>query len=230
MASMDPLDNPTWYALASRHAAFAEGDGLARRYRPEVSVFAAIDEPTPQAWAALAALVGPEADLVMNRLGPLEPPAQWTLRGGGHGFQMVLDREPDDITDLNARALTDDDVDEMMALVQLAEPGPFRRRTIDLGGYLGFFEDGRLLAMAGQRVGLDDHTEISAVCTHPDARRRGLGGAVTAAVARNIRAEGRTPILHVAQDNVGAKRVYERLGFTTRTMLTFAVLRTPSEP
>ncbi|MCU1390882.1 MAG: hypothetical protein JWL72_4220, partial [Ilumatobacteraceae bacterium] len=28
MALMDPLDNPTWYALATRHAAFAEGDGL----------------------------------------------------------------------------------------------------------------------------------------------------------------------------------------------------------
>ncbi|MCU1366128.1 MAG: family N-acetyltransferase [Ilumatobacteraceae bacterium] len=230
MALMDPLDNPTWYALATRHAAFAEGDGLARRYRPEVSVFAAIDEPSPEAWAALAALVGPHTDVVMNRFGPVEPPADWTVHGAGRGFQMVLDSDPDDATDVALRALTDDDVDEMVALVQLAEPGPFRRRTIELGGYVGFFEDGRVLAMAGQRVGLAEHTEISAVCTHPDARRRGLAGAVTAAVARNIRAEGRTPILHVAQNNVGAKRVYERLGFIDRTMLTFAALRTPSEP
>lgn len=227
---MDPLDNPTWYALTNRHAAFAEVDGLARRYRPDVSVFAAIDEPSPEAWTALAALAGPGTDLVMNRLGVVEPPPDWTVHRNGRGFQMVLDGEPDDDTAVDLRALTNDDVDEMMALVQLTEPGPFRRRTIELGGYLGFFEDGRLLAMAGQRVGLDEHTEISAVCTHPDARRRGLAGSVSAAVARNIRAEGRTPILHVAENNVEAKRVYERLGFGVRTMLTFAAMRTPGRP
>ncbi|MCU1396553.1 MAG: putative acetyltransferase [Ilumatobacteraceae bacterium] len=224
----NPLDNPTWHALNGRHARFAEGTGLARRYRPEVSVFGAIGADTPEAWSDLAALVGPGQGLMINRRGPVEPPAGWTVLGGGPGFQMVLDGEPR-IGELPAmRDLGDDDVEAMLALIALTEPGPFRPRTIELGGYRAIVdEDDRLLAMAGQRLGLPEHTEISAVCTHPDARRRGYAAAVTAAVARGIIAEGRTPILHVARNNVNAKRVYEQLGFVERTMLTFTALRTP---
>jgi predicted GNAT family acetyltransferase len=116
----------------------------------------------------------------------------------------------------------------MRLLVQLAEPGPFRPRTIELGGYVGIEVDGRLLAMAGQRIAVQGYTEISAVCTHPDARRRGYAAAVTATVARGIRAAGNTPILHVADHNLAALRVYEQLGFETRVTLTFAAVRTPT--
>jgi ribosomal protein S18 acetylase RimI-like enzyme len=221
------LDNPSWHALAGRQAAFAEGTGLARRYRPEVSVFAALADTSLAAWADLAELVGSGQDVVLNRNGSIEPPRGWTVLGAGSGYQMVLDGEPAASDPGSIRDLGDDDVDEMVALVGLTEPGPFRPRTIELGGYRGIVEDGRLVAMAGQRVGLDGYTEISAVCTHPDARRRGLAAAVTAAVARGIRAEGRTPILHVAENNLAAKRVYDQLGFTVRMMLTFAALRTP---
>ena len=227
MRPMHPLDNPTWHALGHRQAAFAERNDLARRYRPGISVFAAIEHPTAEAWAALADLVGPGCDLFVNRLGPVEPPGGWTVLGAGLGEQMILEAEPAAAVNGAIRELTDDDVDAMVALVALTEPGPFRRGTIELGGYRGIVEDGQLVAMAGQRVGLDDHTEISAVCTHPDARRRGLAASVTAAVARGIQAEGRIPILHVAEHNVSAKRVYEQLGFTVRTQLTFSAVRTP---
>jgi predicted GNAT family acetyltransferase len=48
-------------------------------------------------------------------------------------------------------------------------------------------------------------------------------------VARRIADAGRTPFLHVAADNDAAQRVYERLGFATRRMMTFRVLRPPSD-
>ena len=84
-----------------------------------------------------------------------------------------------------------------------------------------------LLAMAGRRISIPGLTEVSAVSTHPDARRRGYGEAVTVAVAQRLLDEGITPFLHVAETNDSARRVYERIGFTTRRMTQFAALRTP---
>ena len=222
------LDNPSWHALTGPQAAFAEGSGLARRYRPEVSAFGAIVDESQQSWDELATLIGPGREIVLNRAGIIAPPDGWTTLGAGIGFQMVLDGEPAVGPSPLIRDLTEDDLDDMIALVTMTEPGPFRPRTFDLGGYRGIVEDGRLLAMAGQRVATATHVEISAVCTHPDARRRGYAALVTAAVARGIAASGRTPILHVAATNTDAKRVYEQLGFTVRTTLTFGAYVAPS--
>ena len=44
---------------------------------------------------------------------------------------------------------------------------------------------------------------------------------------RYITGNDLTPFLHVAESNHGARRVYERIGFTTRRMTQFAALRTP---
>ena len=221
------LDNPSWFALTGAQSAFSEGAGRARRYRPDVSVFAATVDDSADAWTDLADVVGPGGEVVLNRAGTIVVPSGWATLGAGSGFQMVLDGEPSVDPSAQIRTLTEDDVDNMTALVALTEPGPFRPRTFDLGGYVGIVDDGRLLAMAGRRVAIDTHVEISAVCTHPDARRRGYAALVTAAVASGIRSEGRTPILHVAESNANARRVYELLGFTVRTMLTFGAYRAP---
>lgn len=230
-----PLDNPVWTSLTTALAPFAEGTGSALRFRREVSAFAAIRDTTETSWADLAAHVG-HGDLMMCGHDGVDPPNGWTVLGGGLGHQMVFDgTDPSSVAAISGtpapagtRPLGDDDVAAMVALVALTEPGPFRRRTIELGGYVGVFESGRLVAMAGQRMRTPTHTEISAVCTHPDARRRGLAAAVTAAVAGEILAAGSTPMLHVAASNDGARRIYEGLGFRTRTMITFAALRPPA--
>jgi len=130
-------------------------------------------------------------------------------------------------TAVTMRPLGDADVEAMVSLVALTEPGPFRPRTIELGGYLGIFHGEQLVAMAGQRLAPPGFREVSAVCTHPDARRRGYGSIVTAAVARAILERGETPFLHVAVDNVAAIPVYEQLGFTTRGVARFAAFRIP---
>lgn len=118
-------------------------------------------------------------------------------------------------------------VAEMLALVELTQPGPFRQRTIELGDYYGVFADGRLVAMAGERLQTPHFTEISAVCTHPSARGRGLAAALTHHVASGISARGQTPILHVAEHNDTARRVYARLGFDVRAHPEFVAVRTP---
>ena len=92
----------------------------------------------------------------------------------------------------------------MVDLVARTEPGPFRPRTIELGGYLGIFHDDTLVAMAGRRFHLPGYVEVSAVCTDPSARRRGYGAIVTTLVADQDRGGG--------QHADAARRPDQRLG------------------
>jgi len=226
---VETLDNLVWHSLTSTHTRFAQGGGLARRFDPEVAGFVAIKQPTQCAWADLRRLVGPGALVMLSGGGDIEPPADWKRVGGGFGHQMILDELAAASIDATIRRLTTADVPEMLALVELTQPGPFRPRTIELGNYFVVVEGGALIAMAGERLQTTEFTEISAVCTHPSARGRGLAAALSHRVATGILARGQTPILHVALTNVGARRVYERLGFVVRRDLEFVAVETPAK-
>jgi predicted GNAT family acetyltransferase len=109
--------------------------------------------------------------------------------------------------------LTSADAHEMVAITDLTEPGPFLRRTIEIGGYVGLRRDGQLVAMAGQHLRCDGFGEVSAVCTHPSAQRLGLGAYATLKVAEAIRARGGEAVLHVRETNETAHRLHQRIGF-----------------
>jgi ribosomal protein S18 acetylase RimI-like enzyme len=221
-----PLDNPAWHALTSHHTHLADGDGPARRYQPDVSFYWAVDRLDPEAWAALAAL---GSGVALARPEPVDPPDGWTVGRTIIGHQMVLGRRATPTWDEPAfRVLTAADVPAMLDLVALTKPGPFFPRTIELGRYIGVEEGGRLVAMAGERLRLPGFTEISAVCSHPDVRGRGLAAALTDAVATEIVGRGETPVLHVAEGNDSAIRLYGRLGFERRTDIRFTGLTAPS--
>src|SRR5215467_14372400 len=71
------------------------------------------------------------------------------------------------------------DVPEMLELTAATEPGPFLPQTIRMGSYFGIrASDGRLVAMAGERLRSTAFAEISAVCTHPEFRGRGYAPAL----------------------------------------------------
>jgi len=233
------LDNAGWHSLTGVHAHLAEGDGRARRYRPAVSVFHAMPDADAGSWNDLVPLASSDGVVVLFRTGGITPPAGWTELFGGDGHQMVLTGPlaatpalpaTDAATGetITMRPLGDDDVDAMVALVALTEPGPFRPRTIEMGGYVGIFHGDQLVAMAGQRLAPPGFREVSAVCTHPDARRRGYASIVTAAVSRGVLARGETPFLHVAVTNTPAIPVYEQLGFTRRAIARFGAFRVPA--
>jgi hypothetical protein len=112
----------------------------------------------------------------------------------------------------------------MRALAALTEPGPFSTRTHELGDFFGIRRDGRLAAMAGERMRPEGFCEVSAVCTHPDHRGRGYGAALTRHVAGRIVARGEVPFLHVMATNTGAIGLYETLGFAFRRALALTVL------
>jgi predicted GNAT family acetyltransferase len=144
-------------------------------------------------------------------------------------LQMVADKH---IPDLNRDPpelvrLGPDDVDEMLALTELTRPGPFGRRTIEMGDYSGLREQGRLVAMAGERLALPGLTEVSAVCVHPELQGRGLAASLVHAVASRIQARGETPFLHSAKGSPSFERargLYRAMGFRERRTVPLTLL------
>jgi len=160
-----PLDNAMWRALTTSQAHLAMGGALARRFRPEYAVFAAM----PRLSAA--------------------------------GFA------------------------ELASLVQQTAPGPWFDRTAELGRFLGFEADGRLVAMVGERLRVPGHTEISAVCCHPGWRGKGLTADLMRLVSQAMVERGEPPFLHVLAENAPAIALYERLGFRKRIESRLTILR-----
>jgi ribosomal protein S18 acetylase RimI-like enzyme len=224
------LDNPIWNALLTDHRLLAVGDGQARRYLPEIGPLSGTPDQSPASYQALRSLAGPGGILALFFQDQPSPPAEWTLIRGGllsqmiwHGLNASEIIQPR--AGATSRRLSPADVPEMLALAELTEPGPFRKRTIELGSYYGIFESGRLVAMAGERMSLPGFIEVSAVCTHPDARGRGFARTLMVTVMRDIRRRARTPFLHVFADNLSAISVYDSLGFTLRRTFHLAVLK-----
>ncbi|MFF3500292.1 GNAT family N-acetyltransferase [Streptomyces sp. NPDC003247] len=226
------LDDPVGQSLGGRHAHLARRLGRAATYLTEVATFSSVSTaPDAADWSDLAALLGPGAFADMFG-SPAVPPPGWEPVFSLEGRQMIWpgggvpDRsrvEPDTgVLELGAES-----VPEMLDLVARAEPGPFRPRTHELGTYLGVRIEGTLVAMAGERLRPPGWTEISAVCTAPEARGRGHAARLVGALAARIVARGERPFLHVAETNTGAIALYERLGFRTRRQVTFRGFRTP---
>ncbi|MBZ6291220.1 GNAT family N-acetyltransferase [Streptomyces olivaceus] len=208
------LDNPAWAALTGPHARFAERHGRAARYQQDVAPFHALcDEGDPRAWADLAALIGPGGTAAVRSV--TEAAAGWEVVSTGHGVQLV-DTSLRAEHDPGAVRLGPDDVPEILDLVARTEPGPYLPRTVELGAYLGIRYQGRLIALAGERLHPPGWTEISAVCTDPAHRGRGLATRLVRAVAADIRERGERPFLHAAATNANAIRLYESIGFTLR--------------
>jgi ribosomal protein S18 acetylase RimI-like enzyme len=232
---MAPLDNAVWHALAGPQAAFAVREGCAVRFRPDVSPFLALpDEPDEASWHDLARLLGPAGTGALFRRHTPSLPDGWTELERFDGVQLVA-ADPTAVRAHAPRAsdgvdivvLGPDDVGDMLDLVARTAPGPFEARTHELGRYVGIRLDGRLVAMAGERMRLAGGTEVSAVCTDEAHRGRGFAARLVAEVARGIVARGETPFLHVLADNHGAIRVYESLGFERRASIGAVVVRAP---
>lgn len=223
-SSMHPLDHPIWTALTTRHQGWAEGGALARRYPPDVGPFAAMADTSPQSFAALGALMPGSDHVVLFTPDPVNPPAEFKILFAATGEQMIgLPRQAADSA-VDIVTLGAADVAAMMALTKLTNPGPFAARTHELGTFLGVRVDGQLVAMAGERMKPADHTEITAVCVHPDYRGRGYAQLLLAAVARRISARGEVPFLHVFSENAGAIALYRRQGMEIRRRLHVTVL------
>jgi predicted GNAT family acetyltransferase len=226
------LDNPIWYSLTTCHSHIAMGadigGGLARRYPTDIGPLAAFQEPTVEAYADLARMV-PENDHVVLAFesSPILPQGWHALREEAVVVQMICRAVPDK-SPLAAMVepLGPADFPEMMALASVTEPGPFREHTAQLGSFSGIRIQGRLVAMAGQRLAPTGFSEISAVCTHPDFRGHGYARSLVTEIARTIHANGCIPFLTSYDSNTGAIHIYEKVGFSLRRKFRLAVVTT----
>ena len=224
-ASIHPLDHPVWTALTTRQQALAEGGGLARRYPAAVAPFAAIADMSPQAFAALGALMSPSDVAVLFTPEPVNPPADLKLLLAETGEQMIGTPAEVSVRGVEIVTLGADDVPAMMELTALTKPGPFSLRTHELGTFLGVRIDGQLVAMAGERMKPANYTEITAVCVHPSHRSRGYGQMLLAAISLQISARGEVPFLHVFSNNNSAIALYRRQGMEIRRRLYVTALQ-----
>lgn len=225
----NPLDNPIWHALTTRQKSFAEAANLARRFPPEVTSLGGFEEPSRAAFDSLATLQSPGGATALFLREPTEVPPGLIILSDAPLLQMVQENRGALSPAAESIALTEADVPEMLALAELTKPGPFGRRTRELGDYLGVRLDGRLAAMAGERLRVPGYTEISAVCTHSDFAGRGLAGSLMSVLIERIRNRGEVPILHVRPENRRAMELYKRLGFTERIVFRLVVVRNGAE-
>src|SRR5690606_7183380 len=139
------------------------------RIAPGYGPFAAARDSGDEAQGALVATLRGADDrigVVEREAWPAPPGAR--VLGGGDLVQMVFEgREPGAPDDPRIELLGEADAAEMAALAYATEPGPWGSATHRFGDYYGIRVDGRLAAMAGERMILPGLAELSGVSTWP---------------------------------------------------------------
>lgn len=226
MTASHPLDHAVWSALTGRQAHLAVVAGSARRFDPAYGVFAGVADRSPASLDSLGALVAAQGEVALAEPDPPRAVPGAVAVSRDAVVQMTARRlTPAPKAGVELIALAAADAPEMLALATLTKPGPFFARTPDLGDFYGVKIDGRLAAMAGERMKPDGHTEVSGVCTDPAYRGRGYAGALMRRVVDGILARGETPFLHAYAANLGAIALYESLGFEVRRAVEMARFR-----
>ena len=220
------MDNPIYYALTSAHNHIAKGVDEVKYYTEDIASFAGLKDNSQENLATLYQISAAESLFVFFSKMPVEIPVQWKLLTQIDMFQLVYRGKEVPLAD--AEGITDLDqehVGEMISLVELTKPGPFLSRTIELGNYTGIFIDGKLAAMAGHRFHPSPYREVSAVCTHPDHLGKGYAFRILQEQIKRILQRSEIPFLHVRNDNYGAIKLYQKLGFEIRTEMIAYVIK-----
>ena len=207
------LDNIVWHALTGAHARFSAGGDAARRYARGFSpILGFADQARPNFAALTDFCEAGEHFYTDGWLGIA--PEGWRIELEATMFKMIWEADvPADDPAPDAVPLGVEHAAQALELAELTRPGPFGPRTIELGDYFGVFDGGRLIAMAGERMHAGALREISGVCTLPDHQGRGLARRLMLKLIRRQMQRLETPFLHVMSSNVGARQLYERMGF-----------------
>ncbi|MEO8609586.1 MAG: GNAT family N-acetyltransferase [Chloroflexota bacterium] len=225
MESVHLLDNPVWHSLTGPHAHLAIGSTLAKRYLPEVSFGVGVANQSDAAFAELAQLI-PAGEVI--GIGQIKLPESfpgWQTHEVFMADQMVCQQNiSESFPTEDIIALTAADVPDMERLVDMARPGPFTPRSIEMGRFFGIRQGGELVAMAGERMQPPGYREICTVCTHPDWQGKGFARRLVGLLVQENWQAGTVPFLHVDPENTTAVRLYARLHFSRRDALKILFL------
>ncbi len=213
MSQRHLLENIIWKALTGPHMRFTVGTTKARRYATgfsPIAGFLTVDNPD---FGALAPYCVPGEQLYCDGWsGPV--PASWQIHAESTMVKMAWDAPlPIEDPTIGAVRLREEHADMALELAQRMQPGPFGRRTPELGDYFGYFSGARLVAMAGERFHAGSFREISGVCTDTEFQGRGLARRLMLKLVRRQLLRGEQPFLHVMSANAHARALYQRMGF-----------------
>ncbi|WP_337968961.1 GNAT family N-acetyltransferase [uncultured Flavobacterium sp.] len=213
------LDNPVWNSLSETHQEFAIDYNGTKFYNPDYCLFGGFTElettiEATNQYSALAEsffVVGEKPEIadslnIMKELVCL---------------QMVLHEKIELPIETEIVKLTKNHNEELCNLVNLVQPGYFKNKTPLLGDYFGIFKDNQLIAITGERMKMNAFTEVSAIITHPNHTGKGYAKQLIAHVVNRIFDQNEIPYLHVVESNIGAIKLYEKLGFETRRKISF---------
>jgi predicted GNAT family acetyltransferase len=220
-----PLDNPAWNALLSGNKNFSKGNEQIKYFDSEVSPFVGFADYSPDKSDTLYHLISGQRTLAIISPKEIVISNQWNIIEYMKVLQMVHKHSASPVTaSENLIQLQKKHVPEMIALTGMTHPGPFLKRTIEFENYYGIFNNNKLVAMAGQRLHVNEYLEISAVCTHPDYLGKGYASQLITDQIHRIKAEAGIPFLHVKNDNAQAIALYKKLGFDARKQLDIYII------
>ena len=213
------LDNPVWFSLSETHQSFAVDYGSVKFYHPDFCPFGGFKKGK-----FIAKSIDEHSAKVNNFFVVGEKPELSNLLRLNKELvclQMIV-YDPIDIP-INDPIikLAEEHIDALHELVNLVQPGYFKKKTALLGNYYGIFKNGALVAVTGERMQMDDFIEVSAVVTHPNHIGKGYAKQLVAHAVNEIFKQNKTPYLHVIEDNKGAIQLYEKLGFEIRRKISF---------
>jgi predicted GNAT family acetyltransferase len=215
----EKLDNPVWHSLSETHNKFSICYEHLRFYAPDYCTFGGFDVD-----GDLRSEIDEYAKLTNSFFIVGEKPTfsnTIVLKNELVCLQMIVSNKIEaSFTDAIVR-LNDEFNDQLFGLVNLVQPGYFRKKTVMMGDYYGIFQNDTLVAVSGERMKMNQYTEVSAVVTHPHHTGKGYARQLVAFTVNKIFDQNGIPYLHVAENNLGAMHLYETLGFKTRTKISF---------
>jgi ribosomal protein S18 acetylase RimI-like enzyme len=220
------LHNPVFNALSSGDKQLNLGFDVLKFFDEQVSPFVGFDESHTNGFTDLLELLPQGRKILYAIPSPITYPKGWQVQHDIKGLQfiyeggLIIKNEFENVV-----PLTEMHINEMVELAALTKPGPFGTGTINFGYYHGIFDKGKLVAMTGQRLHVENYTEISAVCTHPEHIGKGYANTLMQHQLQLILQQGQQPFLHVREDNERAIALYKRLGFTISRPMNFYFMK-----
>ena len=224
--NIEQLDNPVWFSLSHHEARFNAGNDQIKYFQKDVAPFLATKHWDDADLDRMKEILPAERKfyVLINR--KIDPSIVFDIHYTTPIYQMVCHNfQPFSLQDVSVIPLGRHDVEGMIDLTTRTKPGPFLQRTLEFGPYISIKQDFQIASMSGERMHLEGMTEVSAVCTEPEHLGKGYASHLMSIICRQIIERGETPFLHVRADNERAIKTYERLGFSIRAEMFFAIIQ-----